>query len=222
MKIRSNYISNSSSSSFIVAGNNIMEILEKNLTNNEIVKNDRYECAIGSIMQEMIYQCKQSNEEKVKYIISDLIYESAHSYLLYCFYKTSNSRCVCFDWNDVPESRYYEEYNQNSLFDITDEIKLIIKKKVKEIYDKTKSQNEFDYYSSLDNDKIQNLSNELTEKVYNKIISENKEVYAMSFGDNHGACSGEIGWMVEDYFLGEKAMNDYLESNFIIYQDNCH
>ena len=62
----------------------------------------------------------------------------------------------------------------------------------------------------------------MIDKIYNDLIAENKEIYAVSFGDNHGSCAGEMGSFVEHEYLGEKMINDCLNSNFKIYQNSEH
>lgn len=42
------------------------------------------------------------------------------------------------------------------------------------------------------------------------------------FGDNHGECTGALGWLVESEYLGNKEINLYLNSDFEIYQSNEH
>lgn len=224
MKARNGYVSNSSSSSFIIAGNGVMDVFNQHLNDGKILKTKYYddEFTIGDITKEMISQCKESNETHVKGIISGLIYQSASSYKEKIFHNITKKRSVCYDWDDVPEDKWYEKYHKGTLFDINNKIKKMISNGVKDIFDKTKSTECWDYYKVIDSEEYENLSNELVDEIYNKMVSENKEIYAVSFGDNHGACSGAMGWFVEDQYLGEKAMNNYLKTNFKIYHLNCH
>lgn len=224
MKVRNGYVSNSSSSSFIIAGNNVMEILKKNLGNSSLIKDDflKFECSAGDIVKEIVNQCKDSTVDLVKGVVNGLVYESSREYFLYVYYKVSGDTPVCYDWQNVREDKWYDRYIKETVFDINKKAKDFINKGVKDIYNQTKSKREFDYYKVIDSDDYKSIMDEIVESIYTKLASENQEMYAVSFGDNHGACSGNMGWVVEDYFLGQKAINNYLGSDFQVYHYNCH
>ena len=223
MKMRNGFVSNSSSSSFIIAGNSVMDTFKCHVNDNEVIKTKYYddEFTTGDIIKEMISQCENSNADHVKGVISGLIYQAASSYREKVFHNITKKRVVCYDWDDVPEDKWYEKYHKGTLFDINEKIRKLIRNGIKDIFEKTKSTESWDYYKVIDNEEYEKLSDEIVNEIYNKITSENKEVYAVSFGDNHGACSGAMGWFVEDQYLGEKTINNSLNTNFQIYHYNC-
>ena len=222
MKMRNGFVSNSSSSSFIVAGDNVMEIFKRNIDNNQIVKNDYCEYTVGQITSEMISQCTKSTVEMIKGIIAGLVYQSASAYEVKCFLNITGQKSNCYDLDDVPEDKFYDKYHANTFFDINDKMKEFIRNGVRSVYKENKSRDKWDYYKTIDNEDFEKISNEIVDDIYKKIAAENKEMYAVSFGDNHGACSGDMGWLVEDQYLGEKEMNNYLKTDFKIYHLNCH
>lgn len=222
MKIRKYFVSNSSSSSFIVAGDNVMEILKRNIDNNQIVKNDYCEYTVGQITSEMISQCTKSTVEMIKGIIAGLVYQSASAYEVKCFLNITGKKSNCYDFDDVSEDKFYDKYHANTLFDINDKMKEFIRNGVRSVYKESKSRDEWDYYKTIDNEDFEKISNEIVDDIYRKIAAENKEMYAVSFGDNHGDCSGDMGWLVEDYYLGENAISDFLNSKINVYHLNCH
>lgn len=222
MKIRMSYVSNSSSSSFIVAGNNVMQILKKNVNNNQIVKNDYCEYTVGEITKEMISQCKNSTVEMIKDIIYNSVYQTASAYCTKCFIDITGAECCCYDWDNTPENEWYAKYYENTIFDINDEMKNFIKNGATNIFKKNKKAESWDFQKILYDAEFEKISLKITENIYKEIKDNNKEIYAMSFGDNDGACAGEIGSLVEGYYLGDNQISRFLKSDFNIYCLSCH
>ena len=222
MKIRTGFVSNSSSSSFIVAGNNVMNILKKNENNNQIVKNDYCEYTVGEITKEMISQCKNSTVEMIKDIINNLVYQTASAYCTKCFIDITGAKCCCYDWDNTPENEWCAKYYENTIFDINDEMKNFIKNGATNIFKKNKKAESWDFQKILYDAEFEKISLKITENIYKEIKSNNKEIYAMSFGDNHGACEGEMGGLVEGYYLGDNQISRFLKSDFNVYCLSCH
>lgn len=222
MKVRNGYVSNSSSSSFIVAGNNVMNILKKNENNNQIVKNDYCEYTVGEITKEMISQCENSTVEMIKDIINNLVYQTASAYCTKCFIDITGEECCCYDWDNTPENEWYSKYYANTIFDINDEMKDFIKNGIINIYKENKNADFWDCSEVLDNNEFTKISNEIVEDIYKEIKNNNKEIYAMNFGDNEGVCKGELGGLVEGYYLGDNQISRFLKSDFNVYCLSCH
>lgn len=224
MKIRNGYVSNSSSSSFLVSGIDLKKTLELNKNNNEMfIEGCEYNWdddsfTIGELVTSMLGQIEEyNNDKRIIEFIESKIYDTCSQ-----FYESliPDQDCNTFHWDDTPANKMYEKYYLEKDFDITDDIKNLIKEKFARDYDKH-------YYFYLDwdtneldkniNDKI----NELTNKLYTQTF-KNKECYIFSYGDNHGIESGSLGAVMEYGFLGKKYLNTYLKSNFDIYQNNEH
>lgn len=209
MKIRNNYVSNSSSSSFIIIGNNVIEILEKNINNNEKIYSGEF--TYGEVNKEILRQCKyESNENKIKDFIYEMIYNLKESYITYIYESEFNQS----------NHYFHSEYNFIEDFTLTDKMKSIIYETMKN--NKKDKEDELYYFCLNYGEEYDKEEKELIDKIYNDLIANNKEVYTVSFGDNHGNCNGSIGEYVEHEYLGEKIINSCLNSNFKIYQVSEH
>ena len=224
MKIRTNYVSNSSSSSFIICGNNVKQTLEKNILSDEKVTVDYWgysDVNIGEVNEEILRQCNVSDDESVKNVIDGILYHSFDFYRSKIFWeKISNKSCNMF-WGNVAESRIYDLEISGTFFELSDETKLAIEKAIMDKYNETKSIKSWDY-CGVETKELQDCFNKQVETLFDKIKTDNKEVYAVSFGDNHGQCTGSMGWFVESEYLGQKLINNYLKSDFKIYVNNEH
>lgn len=231
MKIRSNFVSNSSSSSFIIAGKNILETLKKFINDTNMVNYEPEwyrkdpDFTYGNVVKEILRQCKNSTEDAVKGVIAGLVYQAVDFYITESVYKIlPNQRCVCF-MNEVPEDKWYEKYVKGTEFDLPKEFKNKIKEAIKEQYNKTGSTSkwEYCYFNLKDNiPDFEKMKNEIINSNYKNYIDKYGELYAVSFGDNHGECSGRMGAFVECDFLGNRSMNSYMKTDFQIYRNDEH
>ena len=176
----------------------------------------------GEITKEMISQCENSTVEMIKDIIDNLVYQTASAYCTKCFIDITGAECCCYDWDYTPENECYDKYYANTIFDINDEMKNFIKNGATNIFKKNKKASFWDFHEILNDDEFEEISLKIAENIYKEIKNNNKEIYAMSFGDNHGTCKGEMGGLVEGYYLGDKQINGFLKSDFNIYCLSCH
>ena len=154
MKMRNSFVSNSSSSSFIICGNNVYDIVKNNINNNELVE---YEpdyftpVSVGEISDEMIRQFDASTREMVEHSAYCIFHESVQSYFDKIYWtKIADSRCNCFDFRGNSEANFYDVYCENGDFSLCDDVKRKIEDKVFDIYKKTNSKKHFDYYIDID------------------------------------------------------------------------
>lgn len=224
MKVRNGFVSNSSSSSFIICGQNVLESLKSGFNDNELVytndewyKNDS--TTFGMVNTEIYDQCKNSNEEAIKSCIDGKLYESIGNFRIKCIYeKGIKDRCYAYDWDDVREDEWYDKYNVGTIFELTDQIKTAIIKIIDDIYNKTHSKQEWDYYiDDCDYPELRKMIDQLIDNIYDNLIKNYREVYVVSFGDNHGVCSGPMGSYVEYTYLGKKQINTHLKTDFKIF-----
>ena len=226
MKIRNGYVSNSSSSSFVICGKNIKQILVNAIANiQETINFDFWEdCnvfTLKEINEEILRQIKLSNANSVKNVINGLITNSQLEYQNKIFWqKISKKRCnIYYDFN-FPESEYYDKVIKNTMFELNGDEKTLIEKSMLDIYHKTNSVDSWSYY--IRSNELDKLIEKHSELIYEQLTKNGNEIYVVSFGDNHGACTGALGWFVESEYLGQKTMNSYLNANFEIYHLNEH
>ena len=101
-------------------------------------------------------------------------------------------------------------------------MKNFIKNGATNIFKKNKKAESWDFQKILYDAEFEKISLEIVENIYKEIKDNNKEIYAMSFGDNHGACKGEMGGLVEEYYLGDNQISRFLKSDFDVYCLSCH
>lgn len=170
----------------------------------------------------MISQCENSTVEMIKDIIDNLVYQTASAYCTKCFIDITGEECCCYDPDYIPENECYDKYYADTLFDINDKMKDFIKNGVADIYKENKNASFWDFLEILNDDEFEEISLKIAENIYKEIKNSNQEIYAMSFGDNHGTCEGEMGGLVEGYYLGTKQINGFLKSDFNVYCLSCH
>ena len=230
MKIRSNFVSNSSSSSFIIAGKNILSTLRKFIHDDKMVNyeprwyEDEKDFSYGEVAKEIIRQCQISKVEDIKNIIFNKVYESCENYIIQQYYKLfTDKKPNVFDLDDVSEDKFYEKYFQGTDFDIPIELKFEINKEMYEYSKKNPNASSWEYlnfgnYISESQKKIENIVND----IYNDFKSKYKEMYCVSFGDNHGNCEGRMGTFVEYDYLGNKSILNHMNTDWNIYRMNEH
>ena len=226
MKIRQGYVSNSSSSSFIICGNNILNILKQHLNDSRIYTIPRSlfnfdDIVIGEAISEIYRQCKNSNLAKIKTFIRCLLEQSVSEYCNYIFWnKISKRKCNCF-YGDIPESDIYNKYIDNTLFGLTDKMKQFIGNYLVKKHEETKSEDHYDYYD-VDDVKLEKMITKKANELYKYLRNNHNEIYYVCFGDNEGDCSGTIGGFVEYNYLGQQNINKDLNTNFTIYKSSNH
>ena len=77
------------------------------------------------------------------------------------------------------------------------------------------------------NDIIQKYNlNKVKAVLHNFNISKFKakypEMYAVSYGDNHGECTGQMGYFVESEYLGHNTISGILNVNWDVFVNNEH
>lgn len=229
MKIRSNFVSNSSSSSFIIAGKNIIETLKKFINDNTLCPEDEFyddmpNMTYGDVNKNLLDQIKESDDEMIKHFIYYSIYNVIEDFRKYAFYKMiPNTVCYCYDWDDVPENMFYDKYDKGKEFDITEEIRKYIQNCMKKYYKKTGKTEEMDYWCIEKYcPKIDEMIKELVEKIFNEFKLKYNEIYVVSYGDNHGKCTGQMGHFVEHTYLGSNLVNNCFNVNWNIYCNSEH
>lgn len=229
MKIRANYVSNSSSSSFIIAGKDIKKTLEANINDTTVCPHVEYYDDIpgmtyGDVNKNILGQINKSTEERVKNLIYYLIYKVVEDFREFTFYRIiPNKKCNSFDWNFTPESEYYNKYDKGGKFDITEEMADYIKNGMKKYYKKTKKTNEMDYWDINEYcPKIDEMIKNLADKIFNDFKAKYPEMYAVSYGDNHGECTGQMGCFVESEYLGHNTISGILNVNWDVFVNSEH
>lgn len=217
MKIRTNYISNSSSSSFLIYGENLLQTLINSLMSEQSICafdywGSSYCFTIKELNEEIINQCENVSEDDIKTFIRHKFYESIECFKEKIFYEQINPKRNLF----IANSSYEED-----LFSLNDELKQEIKNAMLHLYQSIKSDNIYDYYT-LQSDKFDKLIDFHVNDIYNKLNKNNNELYIVSFGDNHGNCTGNKGYFVESEYLGNKEINLYLDEKINIIQLNEH
>ena len=213
MKIRASYVSNSSSSSFILCGNNILECL-KNSFDSENYLVDEFEkkkISYGDCNKEIYNQCKNySNELKIKEVLREKIYESCDMYFKYYADVLGVNKCCCYycyDDGELKESDIYNKKIKGKEYDITDRMKGLIKNYINE-RKKIDKDLDFIYFTYSLNKDIEEEFNKIVENLFDYLKNKYKEIYVVSFGDNHGECSGVMGGIIEHQYLGMEFINN--------------
>ena len=105
----------------------------------------------------------------------------------------------------------------------TEEIRKYIQNCMKKYYKKTGKTEEMDYWNIEKYcPKIDEMIKELVEKIFNEFKLKYNEIYVVSYGDNHGKCTGQMGYFVESTYLGSNLVNNYLNVNWNIYCNSEH
>ena len=201
MKIRYSYVSNSSSSSFIICGDNVIALIKAGISSNETVYADSYygieETEIINIgkLNEKIYNVLDTSEQN----LFNLIYGEMTGIASYYI-----------DFNDKLESYSIYKFSAESI-KLIEEYKKIANKN-KHDYEKLRPY-EKEYCNSIAKD-VKNIIKELKSKY--------KEVVTIRVGDNHGDITGTDGWYIESEYLGRKLINAELQTKFDIIRINEH
>ena len=222
MKIRTCFVSNSSSSSFLLCGKDIISTLMKFVNDNYVISYDDYYYAnVGRINQEIINQCKHySNNERITEVIRALLVGAMSSYYdYYTWGKTDNCFSVCSD-----DYNFYNNHFKGTVFELSNDLIEQIKKESEKYKDENGIFSSWVFlYDEVNHPKIYEQINKQADEIFKKLKELYGDVYVVSFGDNHGECDGDIGAIVEYQYLGENQINSYIKDKKIkIFQLNEH
>lgn len=227
MKLRMNYVSNSSSCNFLIYGKNLMQTLVKSLISEETLCafdywGTSYHFTIKELNKEIINQCNNNNIDDVKNFIHSKIAESIDYFKEKVFHENIAVNIKSSYYiSELSNHKIYDSEYDKDIFALNDELKQEITNKMLEFYEINKSDCIYDYYL-LNSNKMNELIENLVNDIYNKLKENNNELYVVSFGDNHGICSGSMGYFVESEYLGNKEINLYLDEKINIINLNEH
>ena len=208
MKIRFNYVSNSSSSSCVIAKfdfNLILSLIDKFIETIDF--NDDYEKFNKSYKtnKELVKQCfidklnksKETQEEYIDTYVSNAIYDIFESYADYCI-NTRSIELTCKDCKDCCDecymawvkrtadnnrSEYQQEMENFKEFDFTKDFENIKSIVYQSDVEEIKGQMKVDVNWEC----LYNLFNELCDKYTNKWVELHPEYYVLSFASDEGS-----------------------------------
>ena len=224
MKIRTNYVSNSSSSSFLIIYNDINDF-------NKLEKFDCYKTFINDINESK----EDESKNFIKYMIQNMLYQQYE-----CFSNFKQNIPLFEDFYDIMQKAEIPMKEYNKFSDKIVEIGKVfldeIKEKISDNYHLLfetsnffafleKEESEFvcnakkkfsdKFYEDDFRNQMKEFSEELAEKIYNSLKRKGYVVKMINYEDDN-----PIGCMMEHYFMPFIKMNP--ERNYEVFISNEH